>query len=133
MTLRIRSGAATVIASGTVASFGGNTLRYELSLPERLFVLELVFHSDAGRPDPRVESVPTDDGYVFGLYNFDAQEGRGSARPVLLADLGDDALFLHFRVSHHGRTDDRTVQYTFYRVAKAAIAWTPVVPEADGG
>ncbi len=60
--------------------------------------------------------------------NFDGPEGRGSADPVLVADVADDLVFLHFRVFRHGRTADRTVHYTFYSVAKSAIGWVPASP-----
>jgi hypothetical protein len=133
MTVRIRSGPAEVIAHGTVTAFAGNPLRMELSLPERLFVLDLGFRSEQGSSEPRVEGRPTPEGHAFELYNFDSAAGRGTALPVVLEELGEDALLLHFRVFLYGKTIDRTVHYTFYRVPKQALGWTAVVPDSDGG
>jgi hypothetical protein len=44
---------------------------------------------------------------------------------MLLGEIGADLFFLHFRVSRFGRSDDRTVFYTLYRVVKTDVGWTP--------
>jgi len=123
MTLRIRSGPARVIASGEVTGFGGHPLRFDLDLDGVPFSVELTFGSDGG--DVHVVAEPVPDGLRFSLRNFDGPDGRGSAVPVLLGELGDELVFLHFRAFRWGRTDDRTVHYTFYAVEKEAVGWQP--------
>jgi hypothetical protein len=78
-----------------------------------------------------VSSHPIDDGVALELVNFDGVEGRGTSLPALLAEVGPDLVFLHFRVFRWGRTPDRTVHWTFYRVPKEGVSWTPTEPEGD--
>ena len=63
------------------------------------------------------------------LVNFGGTAGRGSAQPVLLSETPRDLLFFHFRVFRYGRTDDHTVHYTFYRVAKDQVGWRDTTEE----
>ncbi|HHO50264.1 MAG TPA: hypothetical protein ENK18_05165 [Deltaproteobacteria bacterium] len=121
----IESGPALVIEHGVVTTFGGGGLVIVLELPEDNFVVEWCFSADPDQPGPTVCSEATSVGLRLDCTNFDDASGRGSALPVLLGELGDELIFLHFRVFRHGQTLDRSVQYTFYRVAKDRIGWTP--------
>lgn len=126
MDLEITSGAATVIASGQVTSFGGQPLRFGLKVDEDLtFQVELVFASDPALGDVAVRPEHLDDGLRFHLVNFDGADGRGSAVPVLLGELGEHLWFMHFRVFRYGRTEDHTVHYSFYKARKADVGWRP--------
>jgi len=132
MGIAIRSGAATVVASGTVTAFGGQPLTFDLGSPSSLCV-ELEFVSDPKTPEPAVVTEAIAEGFRLVLTNFDGTDGRGSARPVLLGEDGEDLLFFHFRVMRFGLTEDRTVFYSFYRVGKEAVGWQPLVGEEDSG
>lgn len=125
MSIEIRSGPGRVIASGEATTFGGQPLRFDLTLDECPLAVEMAFRSDPSVSDVAVESARVEALLRFDLVNFDGPDGRGSARPVLLGEIGDALVFLHFRVFRWGRTDDRTVHYTFYRVAKPDVGWTP--------
>lgn len=125
MALVIRSGPAAVIASGEVTGFGGQAIRFDLREEELTFAVELGFESDPAAPELAVHTEQLPDGLRLRLVNFDAADGRGSAVPVLLGELGDELLFMHFRVFRWGRTDDRTVHYTFYRAGKDDVGWQP--------
>ena len=132
MAIGIRSGAARVVASGTVTTFGGQPLVFDLPAPENMRI-ELRFRTDETVPGVAVDSEALPEGYVFELVNFDDTQGRGSARPVLIGERGDDLVFLHFRVMRFGLTEDRTVFYTFFRTNKGAVGWRPVVQEEGSG
>ena len=121
--MRIRSGPAWVVDSGVVTTFGGHGLLLAVALPEDNLAVELEFSSD-GSGVAAVHSMETDVGYRLRCVNFDDTSGRGSAEPVLLGALGEDLVFLHFRVQLFGRSTDRTVFYTVYRVRKDEVGWT---------
>lgn len=119
----IESGPAWVIEHGVVTTFGGHPLTLVLQLPEDNLAVELHFVDDGGDPDVRTEETPT--GYRLHCVNFGDASGRGSAEPVLLGQIAEDLLFMHFRVFRFGLSIDRTVQFTFYRARKARLGWTP--------
>lgn len=121
----IESGPALVIDSGVATTFGGHGLTIVLELPEDNFVVRWDFHTDPTRSAPAIDSQITPTGLLLRCSGFDDASGRGSAQPVLLGEIGDDLIFLHFRVFRHGRSVDRSVQYTFYRVAQAQVGWSP--------
>lgn len=123
--MRIRSGPATVQACGTVTAFGGQPLVFELEIADDPFRVELAFASQPAHDDVAVHTEHLEAGFRFLLVNFDGADGRGSAVPVLLGEVGDVLLFLHFRVFRYGRTDDRTVHYTFYTTSKDEVGWQP--------
>ena len=122
--MSITSGPATVIEHGTVTTFGGLDLTLNLDLVEGRWSIQLVFR-DQEKGSPAVSTEVTDEGMIFECVNFTGADGKGSAAPVLLGELGADLIFFHFRVFQHGHSDDRTVHYTFYRVHKDAVDWQP--------
>lgn len=124
MAVSITSGPATVLEHGTVTTFGGLDLHLQIELVEGSWSVQLVFR-DHGDGSPAVSTETTDEGTIFECVNFTGVEGKGSAAPVLLGELGGDLIFFHFRVFQHGHSDDRTVHYTFYRVHKDAVDWQP--------
>lgn len=129
--LVVRSGPARVVEHGTTTTFGGYPLLLMLELPEDNFVVEVCFEQHDGEP-VGVAPEETDVGLRLRCINFDGAEGKGSAVPVLLGELGDDLVFFHFRAWLYGRTNDHTVHYTFYRVAKDAIGWRPATAGEPG-
>lgn len=121
MAVAVRSGPARVLAAGTVTGFAGCPVHLEVSEPDGALAVELVFRTDADVADVAVEPVYHEGGVRLLLTNFDRADGRGSAHPVLVGQLADDLVMLHFRVHRFGRTPDRTVHFTVYRVAAAAV------------
>ena len=121
MALQISSGPAEVLANGQVTTFAGNPLTLEWSDELRTLVVHLTFGTDPSVEDVAVDSQTIPNGWHLHCINFDDDQGRGSSIPVLLGGHGDDAYYLHFRVFKWGRTDDRTVHYTFYRVPGAIV------------
>ena len=120
--LTVISGPATVIASGSATCFGGCGLAMRQLVDGEPFDLELLFTSDPEVEDVAVHPESLDHGLRLHCVNFDDATGRGSAVPVALGALGEDeVVFVHFRVFRYGRTDDRTVHYTFYRAPRAVL------------
>lgn len=120
----IESGPATVIEAGTVTTFAGHPLTLLVQLPEDRLVVELVF-TDGDGGEPSVETAHTDVGVRLQCTGFDDASGRGTAEPMLLGELGEDLLFLHFRVFRYGTTRDRTVHFTLFRTTKDRVGWRP--------
>jgi hypothetical protein len=125
MTIAIASGAADVVGSGTVTTFGGQSLKLLAVLKEGRILVDLHFSTDPELEDVSIRTEATPDGMALYLVNFEGAEGRGSAVPVLLGELNDDLIFFHFRVFKFGNTVDWTVHYTFYRASKERVGWTP--------
>ncbi|MBA2319536.1 MAG: hypothetical protein H0V89_00135 [Deltaproteobacteria bacterium] len=114
------SGPARVLATGTVTTFDGFPLVLGIDHPLELEI-ELRFLSDPAVPDVALRDIGQAGRRIsWELVNFDGPDGRGSAAPVLVADTGENRIYLHFRVFRYGRTLDRTVHYTFYQVAGPA-------------
>ena len=126
----IWSGPARIVGQGMVTTFGGNPLYFDLYLPEGRFAFGLSFRDDPESPGARVDHGLYADGVRFEAVNFEG-DGRGSATPVLLHEIGENLLFLHFRTWRHGSTIDRTVHYTFFYVAKTDVGWQPVARDDD--
>lgn len=122
MTAVSHSGPARVVASGEVTSFFGHPLAIRFDLPEG--PLHVSFAFKPGQ-EPHADSELRDDGWAFTLSGFDDDRGRGSAEPVLLGELADDLVFLHFRAFRFGETPDHTLHYTCFRVPKADVGWEP--------
>jgi hypothetical protein len=132
MSIRIHSGHAEVVDHGTVTSCWGGSLLLEIEISEARSVVELVF-DDSGEGEPTIETEFVDSGLRLHCRHFGSEPGRGSAEPVLLGELEDSLLLFHFRVFRYGKTTDRTVIYTFYRVNKADVNWKPLVGDEDSG
>jgi hypothetical protein len=113
------SGPSTIVASGMVTTFFGHRLLMSVDLGSRVARVELWFATEPEVPDVLLRINQVDLGYVIECVNFDGPEGRGTAAPALLDDLGDRLLYFHFRVFRFGRTEDRTVHYTFYVAPKS--------------
>ena len=124
----IQSGPARVVETGIATTFGGHPLLMVLELGDDNLVVELQFSTDPSLFEAAVHADSTDVGYVIRCVNFDDDSGRGSATPVLLGELDEDLVFLHFRAFRFGNSPDHTVHYTFYRVSKQRVGWTPMVP-----
>jgi hypothetical protein len=132
--ITLTSGPAHIIGSGMITSFGGHPLTLTIEDPVEL-VLELVFetdpeqdglHIDVTRPrSGEGELGPGREQLRMRCINFDTDEGRGSAEPVLLGESGDDLVFFHFRVFRFGKTVDHTVHYTLYIADKETLGWVP--------
>jgi hypothetical protein len=123
MTHDLRSGPALLLAAGEATTFFGHPLTLTLALPEGPYTVELRFEARPEVGDVAVDVDAGPHGITLTLFNFDTDEGRGSREPVLLGALGDDLLFLHFRAFRFGRSDDRTVHYSVFRVSRQAVGW----------
>lgn len=125
----VTSGPAQVIATGSASTFGGHPLVIALSAEELGaadgpgVAIELAFDSDPAMAEVAVVSERTERGWRLRCTNFDDAAGRGSAEPVLVGEVGDHLVFVHFNALRFGRGMDRTVLYSFYRVGKADVGW----------
>ena len=125
MTTQITSGPAEVLDNGEVTTFGGHGLTLAFEWESHPVIVELTFGSDPDVDGAAVTSEQRSDGWHLHCVNFDPvdgrDQGRGSSVPILLSGFEKDAFYLHFRVFLWGRTRDRTVHYTFYRVPGAIV------------
>lgn len=130
MNCNVRSGPATVLSSGQATTFGGHGLDVDVQLQDGSWY-RVTFSFEDGGPgaEPRVETELEAWGIRLRLHHF--AEGRGSAQPVLLGDIGDRLYFLHFRVFRFGKTAERTVSWTFYAVEKQDVGWQAVTETAE--
>jgi hypothetical protein len=125
MAITMTSGPATILASGQVTAFMGHELCLRLDDPIDL-VVDFAFESDPTVDDVAVDVTTFANRMRLKCVNFDRADGRGSAQPVLLGEIGATLVFLHFRVFLFGRTDDRTVHYTLYTTTKDDVGWEPM-------
>lgn len=132
MSIRIHSGHAEVVDHGTVTTCWGRSLLLEMEISEARSVVELIF-DESGDGEAAIETEYTEAGLKLVCRRFGSEGGRGSSEPVLLGAFDDWLLLFHFRVFRYGKTEDRTVQYTFYRVNKADVNWKPLVGDEDSG
>lgn len=121
--MQVRSGPAVVVGSGVATTFLGHGLSLVLDLGDDHLAIDLEFHPD-GTGEPGVSAEETERGYRIECRNFDGEEARGSAEPVLLGELSDALFFFHFRAARHGRSPDRTVWWTVYRARKEDVGWS---------
>ena len=122
----MRSGPARVVASGMATTFWGYDLTFQVDEGEVPFTITLAWVADPEVDQLQVRTAWPSGGLRFELVNFEGAEGRGTAEPVLLTEVGDEVIFLHFRVFRYGRTQDWTVHYTFYAASKGDVGWQPV-------
>lgn len=120
----VQSGPAWVLASGSATTFGGHPLALVLQMADDNLAVELRFEEDPAAPGAAVRSAESPTGWIFRCVNFEPLAGRGSAEPVLLGEIGEDLVFLHFRAFRYGASRDWTVHYTFFRAHKARVGWT---------
>jgi hypothetical protein len=133
MAASVWSGPARVVSSGTVTTFRGEGVYLEVPLGDRAWAMGIRFATDAAWPGPRVDSAILGTGVRLDLVNFDTAEGKGSAEPVLVGEIGDELLYLHFRAWKYGASNDHTFHWTLFLVQKAEVGWTPVVREDPEG
>jgi hypothetical protein len=133
MALQIWSGAARVIETGTVVTFLGAPLWFEIDVDLRKFAVQVIFVTDADGGELSVKSELHPNFLNLELHNFDGPDGRGSAEPVLIGEVGEDLVFLHFRVFRRGRSGDRDFLFTFYRAPRSRVPVDPVLVYAEKG
>lgn len=131
MSVSVRSGPAAVIGSGSATVFWSNDLVFGVDYGGIPFTVTMGFVSDPA-VGVEVRTSWPGGGLRFDLVNFDGADGRGSAAPVLITEVGEELIFLHFRVFRYGMTPDRTVHWTFYAAPKAEVTWPVVGPEQGG-
>lgn len=115
MDISARSGRTTIVASAEITTFEGHPL--ELTLwpsPDESLVLEWSFRTDPEVEDVAVTMASKEQSLHFECVNFNTAEGRGTGKPLHLADIGGHRFWVHFRVFLYGKTEDRTVHYTIY-------------------
>ncbi len=132
--ITVNSGPARIIGSGMLTSFAAHPVTFTIEDPIEL-ILELVFETDPEQDGlnidvtrPRkadTELGPGREHLRMRCVNFDTDDGRGSAEPVLLGESGEDLVFFHFRVFRFGNTIDHTLHYTLYMASKEALGWVP--------
>lgn len=112
------SGKCEILAHGSATTFFGGPLH--LSVPaDPPMRVEFWFRTDASIPGPQARADWNEIGLLLDCANFDDDSGRGTQRPLYLRDEGEEqVLFLHFHVQRFGRSEDRTVFYTFFRAKR---------------
>ena len=109
--IRVTSGTAEVVASGSVFTFQHQPVTFALADLK----ITLRFTTDSAQPGHRISStVPAPKTLDLELTNFDNPLGIGSNSPISIGTLGNRRLYLHFRVQSFDSTSDKTVIYCFY-------------------
>jgi hypothetical protein len=132
MSIRIQSGPAQVVEHGTVTACWGNSIFLEVEISDSKTAVELIF-DESGEGDAAIDTEYTESGVRLQCRRFGQARGRGSSEPVLLGELEDSLLLFHFRVFRYGKSVDRTVHYSFFRVMKDHVDWKPLVEDQDSG
>ena len=115
MDVLANSGKAQIGASGQITTFDGEPLTLRLRIEGWTIRLRWEFASDEAVADVAVEMQHVEeDLLLLRCVNFDGSDGRGTGRPLQIADSDYGAIFLHFRVFLFGKTMDRTIHYTAY-------------------
>lgn len=121
----IESGPARVLSHGSATTFLGHPLSVSFELPDASWY-RVDFRCVGGDGEPSITSQAHPWGIELDLRHF--REGRGSAVPVLLGEVGPQLFFLHFRVFRYGDTIDHTVHWTAYVANKVDVDWRPTAP-----
>ncbi len=117
--LRLSSGPAEVIASGTVIPL--NLYPVEIEFGEGTDKLRVVFRfiDEQGKDDTRVEAAQLDQRTVeVKLHNFTNPLGAGSWTALKIGFLSGLLLYRHYRVYDIGE-GRKTLHYTIYQLRAA--------------
>ncbi|GAB3803520.1 hypothetical protein GCM10028819_33560 [Spirosoma humi] len=110
--MKITSGPYEVLESGSVISFGDETLTFYLAED---FIITFKF-LESDREKPLVSFDITDPGEItIQLENLHHKQGLGTGSPLYMGKLNDKALYLSFRTYNYpNRKSDTILHYTFY-------------------
>ena len=114
--ISIRSGPATIVASGLVTSFDGSPLSFTIGPESDSLTIIFAFIDEPQSSPQRVELDRSGDPRELRLrlINFDSLLGVGTVRPLAIGKLAGNKLYVHYRVYTHSGSREKTVQYTFY-------------------
>jgi hypothetical protein len=108
--IKIKSGTKEVIASGTVISFEGNPIGFEIENIK--FIFEFVDEEGKAGTDVNFTS-PEERTLKITLKNFKNPLGTGNQKPMAVGTFHGLRLFLSYRV-YQLEGSDKTLDYTFY-------------------
>jgi len=112
--VEIRSGPATIVASGTVIGFNGNPIEITYGPRTERLTLILVFIDDESSKARVNPSTPNPNTLRLELHNFRSPIGSGTTKPIPIGTLLGKPLSIHYRVYDIGE-GDKTVHYTIYQ------------------
>lgn len=117
MTLvKIESGPAEIVASGSVIAFSGNPITITYGTTDKPLKLVFAFKDEEGREDLKVEgSVHDPVTLKLTLYNFKNPLGSGTTDPMPIGTLGGRRLYIHYRVYQLTGSSDKMLVYSIYR------------------
>jgi len=112
--VRIRTGRAEVVASGTVIAFEGSPIEVSFGPADNSLTLIFAFEDLEEAKDLSVAvKILGDRTLQLTLRNFNKPLGAGSTAPLHIGTFGRKRLYLHYRVFDLG-TRDKTLHYTLY-------------------
>lgn len=129
--LRIRSGPAEVLASGTVIAFGHNPIEVTWGEGDSRSGLMLTF-ADADGPDQAVVGDVEVVGNILNItfVNCNSALGMGSMKPIEIGTYLGKTLYFQYRI--HALTEaDKLLHYTFYTSGRGADDGTNTDNAAD--
>jgi hypothetical protein len=118
MSLILKTGDKEIIESGSVITFGDDSMEVELTMfnltPNP--VLFFLFLKDPNAPEQRIEvNVSTDNLKLeIKLYNFENSLDSGNGAPLEIGVVNGKKISLNFRIRKIG--ESRTIDYTFYKL-----------------
>ena len=120
--IEIKSGPATVIASGIVISFAGNPVEITYGPAEHRLKLIFEFKDKTEHTKPEVEGKVIDSKTLrITLFNFNSPLGTGSREALDVGEFDEKTLYLHYRV-YSLEKGDKTIHYTIYKGGKVPDA-----------
>jgi hypothetical protein len=109
--IKIKSGIADVIASGTVIAFKNNPVEFIFEEGNKII---LAFQDDDNEGGPKASVEITDSNTLRILNkNFKNPLGDGTTSPIYLGNFRNRLLYINYRIYDLGGPD-KQINYTFY-------------------
>ena len=114
--IKMKSGSADILATGTVIAFSGNPIEIEFGVGDDRLKIIFVFKDEEGKDskDLRTEGKSLDDSTLqITFFNFSNPLGSGSSKPIDFGALNNRRLYINYRI-YELREGDKTLHYTIY-------------------
>jgi Domain of unknown function (DUF6864) len=113
--MKIITGGKEVIGSGTVISFGTESVQFVIDDKPKDMTIEFKFIDDPSVKGSITESKIIDESsLVMTFKNFNNSLGTGNVEPISIGTSNNRPLFLSYRIYALGSKGMKTIHYTWY-------------------
>jgi len=112
ITITASSGDYDIIDSGTVISFGGESVIFRL--PDNLIIRFAFLTDDSNNTHSIQYHQHSETDLEVRLFNFNNPLGTGNIEPIHIGNINNRPLFLNVRVHFLNASLSRTIHYTWY-------------------